>query len=208
MHKQVIFCCIALLTGLQGLNAQNSKQIQYLLKQIAELQVYLGYVKKGYDIVESGLHNIHSIKNGEFGLHDAYYTSLRNVNPHIRQSPYVAGIISHQQYIQRATSALKKVLNANNTLLAKQKEYVQKSCDRLQGDVEKTRQALLALVTNRTLEMTDDQRIQRLNALYTRSRSQKSFIQQFSAEVVALLKSLQGEETEQESIKQFHGLPK
>lgn len=208
MHKQVIFCCIALLTGLQAMNAQNSKQIQYLLKQIAELQVYLGYVKKGYDIAESGLHTIHSIKNGEFGLHDAYYTSLRNVNPHIRQSAYVAGIISHQQYIQKATTALKKALSANNTLPAKQKEYVRECCDRLLVSVEKTSQALLAVVTDRTLEMTDDQRIQRLNALYTRSRSQKSFIQQFSAEVIALLKSLQGEETEQESIKQFYGLPK
>ena len=208
MHKQVIFYCIALLAGLQELNAQNSKQIQYLLKQIAELQVYLGYVKKGYDIVESGLHTIHNIKNGEFSLHDAYYTSLRNVNPHIRQSAQVTEIILHQQYIQKATTALKKVLSINNALPAKQKEYVRECCDRLQGDVEKTRQALLALVTDRTLEMTDDQRIQRLNALYARSRSQKSFIQQFSAETIVLLKSLQGEESEQESIKQFYGLPK
>ena len=51
---------------------QTQTQKHYLVEQIAALQVYLGYVKKGYDIASKGIHTISDIKNGEFNLYGTF----------------------------------------------------------------------------------------------------------------------------------------
>lgn len=47
---------------------QSATQKKYLLQQIAALQVYIGYVQKGYSIAKEGLSAISDIKHGEFKL--------------------------------------------------------------------------------------------------------------------------------------------
>ncbi|WP_341836812.1 hypothetical protein WJU16_02830 [Chitinophaga pollutisoli] len=66
---------------------QKKTEIQYLSRQIAELQLYIGAVKKGYTIVQSGLGTIHNIKNGEFTVHDLFYTSQYLVSTAVRSMP-------------------------------------------------------------------------------------------------------------------------
>ncbi len=45
---------------------QKKTQKKYLAKQIVLLRLYLGYLKKGYEIADKGLTTIHNIKNGDF----------------------------------------------------------------------------------------------------------------------------------------------
>lgn len=187
--------------------SQKKTQIKYLVTQIAELQVYLGYVKKGYKIVSSGLNTVHDIKNGEFNLHDLYYTSLGLVNPRIRNSPKAMGIVSHQQYIMKATDALKDLLRSTDQLSEKQKTYITECISRLLDDVEKARQELLDITSDKILELTDNERMERLNALYESSTSQFVFTQQFAAEVFTLIKSLQQEKSDEQTLRELHGLP-
>jgi hypothetical protein len=42
-----------------------ARNLQPLIESIVLLELYLGYVKKGYDIASKGLHTIKDIKNGE-----------------------------------------------------------------------------------------------------------------------------------------------
>src|SRR3954466_1406137 len=73
---------------------QKKTQKKYLIEQIAALEVYAGHLEKGYSILSEGLSQINSIKHGEFGLHDAYFYSLKNINPHIKDYTTVDEIIS------------------------------------------------------------------------------------------------------------------
>lgn len=186
---------------------QKKTQIKYLGIQIAELQIYLGYVKKGYNIVSSGLNTVHDIKNGEFNLHDLYYTSLGLVNPRIRSSPKAMAIVGQQQYILKAATTVKDLLHSTDQLSDKQKTYLAGCTSRLLEDVEKVRQELLDLTSDKTLELTDNERLERLNALYEHSTSQFEFIQQFASQVFTLIKSLQQEQIDEQTIKELHNLP-
>src|SRR5690606_37042983 len=80
---------------------QKKTQKKYLIKQVAALQIYLGYVKKGYEIARQGLNLIGDIKDGDFSLHKDYFESLKAVNPAIRNSAKVAEIILLQKLIMR-----------------------------------------------------------------------------------------------------------
>lgn len=185
---------------------QKKTQIKYLTQQIAELQLYIGYVKKGYDIGKAGLNTIHSIKNGEFSLHDLYYTSLKQVNPRIRESPKAMDILSHQQYILKVTSELKKLIQESQALTTDQKNYYQDCIKRLLEDVEGTRKMLLSVTSNGDLEMTDDQRIKRIDILYDYSLSQVNFIKQFSMEIKTLIQASRAEEEDMQRLKGFYDL--
>ena len=81
--------------------AQNKTQKKYLLQQIAALEVYLTDVKKGYQIVSGGLNAIHTIKHGEFNLHQAYFTSLKKVNPNIKDMAMLADILTRELSINK-----------------------------------------------------------------------------------------------------------
>src|SRR3954469_10258998 len=80
---------------------QKKTQKKYLVQQIAALRVYLDYLKKGYAVVHNGLNTIEHIKNGNFNLDRDFFSSLKNVNPAIKNTAKVADIIAFQIFISR-----------------------------------------------------------------------------------------------------------
>lgn len=103
---------------------QKKTQRRYLAKQIALLKVYLGYLKKGYEIADKGLTTIHNIKNGDFNLHRDFFGSLKNVNPHIRNSAKVADIIAFQIYIIQSIRQVNNFCKNNEQFTPEEIRYV------------------------------------------------------------------------------------
>src|SRR5260221_4860823 len=101
---KMIFIILSLFVCIQAGHAQTydewfrqkKTQKKYLLQQIAALQVYIDYAKKGYDIASKGLNTIRDIKNGDFNLHRDFFGSLKQVNPKIKKYAKVADIIAYQ----------------------------------------------------------------------------------------------------------------
>jgi hypothetical protein len=52
-----------------------------------------------------GIRTIHNIREGDFNLHDGFFSSLKNVNPVIRRYAKVADIAAFQVRILRARAA-------------------------------------------------------------------------------------------------------
>src|SRR4051794_17419012 len=78
---------------------QKKTQLRYLTQQIAAYQVYEGYLHKGYNIAKHGLNAISNLKNGEFNLHQAFFSSLSKINPSIQHYSRIADIIVLQAEI-------------------------------------------------------------------------------------------------------------
>src|SRR5438067_1061295 len=75
---------------------QKATQTKYLGAQIALLQTYLGYLKKGYSVVNTGLTTIGRIKSGDLDLHGTFFSSLKAVSPRVKNSEKVAELLSSQ----------------------------------------------------------------------------------------------------------------
>ncbi|MFZ6013026.1 MAG: hypothetical protein ACOYXT_21970, partial [Bacteroidota bacterium] len=103
---------------------QKKTQKKYLVKQIALLRVYLGYLKKGYEIADKGLTTIHNIKNGDFNLHRDFFGSLKNGNPHIANSAKVADIIAFQVYIIQNMKRVNNFCKDNDHFTPEEIRYV------------------------------------------------------------------------------------
>ncbi|MBB6271855.1 hypothetical protein HDF26_002312 [Pedobacter cryoconitis] len=164
---------------------QNKTQKKYLLEQIAALQVYLGYAKKGYDIAGSGLNTIKKLSEGEFTLHSAFISSLSSVSPYIRNHFKLVEIILLQVEIVKGFSGITSggsaelLSETNRIYIGVVQEKVLKDCA---GDL----QALLLIITPGLLEIDDKARLDKLDELYRSMQDKATFTRAFAAEVSGL----------------------
>ncbi|MET6999423.1 hypothetical protein [Chitinophaga defluvii] len=185
---------------------QKKTQKEYLLKQIAELRIYLSYLQKGYQIVESGINTVRDIKNGEFSLHDLYYASLKRVNPEIRKLPQAASVVENTQYIFRATDDLIKVVETTALLNESQSTLINIACPAIRKDAAQVADALLAVLTDRSLQLTDDERIARVQQIYEYSLQQTVLVKDLCSNVYALTWATEMDNREAQTIRNFYGL--
>lgn len=174
---------------------QKSTQKKYLVQQIAALQVYIAFLEKGYQVVNTGLNTVKDITNGEFHLHDAYISSLKKVNPVIRDDKRISEILAMREYIGEAFAKIK-----NNPLLSvEQNTYIASVREKVLAECEADINELLLVITSGKVEMTDDERIKRLNKVYLAMQDKTAFTQHFCNQVAILI---QQRTEEQEGIKQ------
>lgn len=169
---------------------QKKTQKKYLLQQIAALQVYIGYAKKGYNIVNDGLQSIKSITNGEFGLHTAYINSLKAVSPVIRNNIKIAEIIETQLNITRAFGAVK----SSESLPLSNQLYILDVREKVMDDCGKDLEELLLVITSGKLEMSEKERIRRIDCIYSSITEKYGFTIDFVGQVMTLINQRENEQ--------------
>lgn len=184
MKKIVLILCIIGLCSPE-IHAQ-AKQRKMLLLQIAALQSYIGYAKKGYSIVKNGLNFIGDVKKGEVNLHSSYFTSLKKVNPKVKNYVKVAEIISLQIKILKVHKKTFKLLGHNDLFHADELDYIKKTFDKLIYNCNETLDQLFIITTDTKVEMTDDQRMERIDVLHKTMIVDYSFCENFSREIEVL----------------------
>lgn len=180
MKRLLVLIMIAMLSVTA--NAQK----KYMLQQIAALQVYIGYLQKGYSIAKKGLNIIGDLKKGEFNLHDNYFNSLKIVNPKIRNSQKVSGCITLQIQILNAFNSAYKQLKQSGQFNDNELTYVNKVFNRLIDDCTVTIEELIEVTTSNKFEMNDGERIKRIDDLYNDLQAKNIFVQSFSSEAKVL----------------------
>lgn len=165
---------------------QKKTQRKYLLQQIAALQIYTGYLQKGYSIARKGLTAIGDFKNGEFNLHVDYFNSLKNVNPRIKNYARVADIISFQIKIIQTYHKTYLLAKKSNAFNADEIAYQFRVFSRLLNDCTVTIDELITLTTSGKLEMKDDERLERIDVLYNDMQDKYTFAKSFSNEAIEL----------------------
>lgn len=175
---------------------QKKTQKKYLLQQIAAFQVYIGYAKKGYDIAQSGLQTVKDMTNGEFSLHTAFFNSLKIASPGIRNYVKVAGIIETQIRIAKALNSVKR----NGMLSLSNQLYILEVEDNLINECGKDLDDLLLVITSGKLEMSDKERIRRIDLIYDSITDKYAFTMDFTGQVLSLINQA---ENQQESIYQL-----
>lgn len=180
---------------------QKKTQKKYLLEQLVALKMYAGYLKKGYDIVGTGISTVKDIKNGEFSLHSTFFSSLKSVNPAIRKNAKVASIISLQISIIKALNSTRD----NDGLKLSENQYILDVEDRVTDDCLVDIEELLLVITSGRLEMSDDERIERLDSIYERMRDKAAFVQSFTGEVNLLIHQRKNEQKSINHLRELYG---
>ncbi|MFV8334650.1 hypothetical protein ACNQF7_01045 [Flavobacterium sp. RSP29] len=178
MRKIVLFLLFA--GFLNGNIYGQAKQAEVLLKQIAALQIYIGYAQKGYSVAKKGLNTIGDFKRGEFNLHTDYFNSLKTVNPKIKKYARVAEIISLQVKIIKSYGTIYGQIQQDDLFHGDEVDYIKRVFDRLIENCDDNLEELITIVTNGQLEMKDDERMKRIDAIYQNMLENHTFCESFS----------------------------
>lgn len=163
---------------------QKKTQKRYLLEQIAALQVYIGYAKKGYDIASSGLQTVRDITSGEFNLHSGFINSLKLVSPAIRKNYKVLEIIDYQIRISKAFASVRY----NELLSLPNQSYVGDVQSQVILDCGNDLEELLLIITSGKIKMRDEERLKRLDKLYDSMIDKYAFTMDFIGQVNTLVR--------------------
>ncbi|MBG6061557.1 hypothetical protein IWX83_001343 [Flavobacterium sp. CG_9.1] len=178
MKKIVLFL---LFSGfLNGSIYAQAKQREVLLKQIAALQIYIGYAQKGYSVTKKGLNTIGDFKRGEFNLHTDYFNSLKTVNPKIKKYARVAEIISLQVKIIKSYGTIYGQIQQDDLFHGDEVDYIKRVFYRLIENCDDNLEELITIVTDGQLEMKDDERMKRIDVLYQNMLENYTFCESFS----------------------------
>ena len=204
-----ILCIWSLLIALipcyaQGIFSQKKTQTKYLLQQIAKLQIYLGYAKKGYNIVNKGLSTISQIKEGDFKLHTAFFTSLEIVNPRIKAYSNTKAAISCIPEIQQHVRSIKNLLSSNTSLLAGEKEFILRQLQNMQQHLLNDVDMLTDVLTDNTLQMNNAQRLQRIDKIYLSISQKKHWITERFSQCQLLLQQRMKSSTENATLEAIY----
>jgi hypothetical protein len=182
---------------------QTETQKKYLLQQIAALKVYIDYAEKGYNIANQGLQTIHSIKNGDFNLHNDFFNSLKQVNPALQSWSRVADIIVLQiKIVKQAKEAVSSVTAAGQ-FTSDEVDYCKTVFDRLAEDCLEDIDELIQVTTSGTLDMKDDESMKRIEKIFLGMQDKYAFVCSFSNEMKMLSAQRQTETREVNLSKQF-----
>lgn len=203
--KKIISLSVIVLFMHQGIQAQ-AKQRKELLLQIAALQVYIDYAKKGYSVVSKGLNFIGDAKRGEVNLHGDYFTSLLKINPKVKNYYKTAEILSMQFKIMKICKRTYSDLKSSDLFHGDELDYIERSFEKLLENCIDTLDQLLVITTDSQLELKDDQRIERIDALHKMMLEDYNFCLTFSNEAKLLSLSKSREKGDAHNTGTIYGL--
>lgn len=181
---------------------QKQTQQKYLLEQLAALKLYADYLGKGYEIVHTGLQTVKDISNGEFNLHNAFINSLKKVSPLIRNNSKVSGTIIFQLEISKGLNSIE---NSDQLSISNQ-AYIQSVRNAIMDACSKDLEELLLIITSGKIEMSDDERIRRLNNVYEAMKDKAAFIQSFTNDINLLIRQMRQERESINQLKNSYGI--
>lgn len=158
---------------------QKKTQKQYLIQQIAALKVYAGYLKEGYDIAKKGLGMIGDIKGGNFGDHQDYFASLKAVSPAVRNSPKLSAIVRLQSETVKESERLRDMARESEWFSSNEVRYIISVHENMMRLTDQCMHEVRVVITDDASQMTDDERLSRVDLLYEKVKEQHAFIRSF-----------------------------
>lgn len=159
------------------------KMEETMIEQIVRLETTLAILKRGYTIVQQGLTVISDLKKGQFDLHSDFFQSLMGVKPSIRNDVRVASILSMQlQIIVGCTRTMAQYVQAGNFTPA-DLSYLAGVYSHLKDLTLLDVDELTTIISDDNWQMSDDQRLSRLDHLYKQVQDKYLFLRAFSDRV-------------------------
>lgn len=179
---------------------QNDTQKKYLVQQLVALKAYAGYLKKGYEIASEGITTVKNVRNGEFSLHQGFFNSLKSINPQIKNSMKTGEIIAYQMEIIKLFTGL----NQMDGFSDQERSYIRKVKTKVLDEGGKELEMLLIVITTGGLEMSDDERIERINQIHFSMKNKYAFAQSFVNDAALLIRERTNERKSIDQLKNLY----
>ncbi|QES88544.1 hypothetical protein [Rhizosphaericola mali] len=200
----VCICCFQADSQLFG--NQDKKMIQNNILQIGYLQTYSSYLDKGLSIAQNGLDVTHGFKNGEYGLHSLYYSSLLQVSPNIKKYPVAQKTVDLYAKMETLQTSVYKNISSTDMLSSQEKKSLKTLVNNLMDAAEKDIDELNNFLTDGKYQLTDDERIQRIDEVNKRMVGKYNSLSGVEKRVNTIITGRKHQKEAISKLRQLYGL--
>ncbi|MCX2680989.1 hypothetical protein OOZ15_13630 [Galbibacter sp. EGI 63066] len=183
---------------------QKDTQRKYLLQQIVAFKIYLGYAQKGYRVVDRGLTMIGDIRNGEFRLHEGFFDELKSVNPVVRDYARIKDIARLQAYLVSERQHAYRALEQSGQFSLSELQAIREVHGRVLSGSTRDLDRLLGLLTPGKLEMSDAERLGRIDVIYDSMLKRYRYLRDYNSRGEQLAENRLREKTDGRAIEILH----
>jgi hypothetical protein len=185
---------------------QKKTQKKYLIEQIAAFQIYMGYVQKGYSIARKGLTTIGNIKKGDYNLNDHFFRSFKSINPTIRNYSKVPAIIVFQVKILQNYKSTYEYVQSASLYSPAEIDFIYKVFTNLINNSSNDLRELITVINANELDMKDDERLKRIDAIYAGIQDKYAFAKSFGEQAKVLAVQKVKDKRNIETSRSFYGI--
>jgi hypothetical protein len=184
---------------------QKKTQKQYLIEQMAALQVYLKNLKQGYTVVNKGLNLVGEITGNSYSMDNIYIESLLQVKAPVANSELSSSIVVLERGIRTRLRILRQRIDHNTGLLtADESTYLKKVAQKAESILSEQIATKQKVQTTDKVQMTDAGRVQILRRVKADLEELESFLGQADGELTRLIIQRQEETHEIHQINRIH----
>jgi len=193
-------CCIL---QLQLASAQSAEMQQLLLniEKLAQLKGVLKNMEKGYGIITNGYGTIKNLSEGNFNLHQAFLDGLMIVNPEIRKYKRVGDIIQYEAQLLKEYKSAFNRFKSSGQFTPAEIDYLSRVYANLFDQSLQQLDELSMIITSSKLRMSDDERIEGIDRIYTDMQAKLSFLRNINNRTSALERNRSKAKTDLELLR-------
>jgi len=184
--------------------AQAQEWLTVMLEQMAKFEAQLQELKQGYDIVQKGLTTISQIKQGDFDLHSLFFTSLKTVSPGVKAYVKIADMLAMETQMLSGIKQVMSQIAGSGIYSASEVAYLSAVFSNLSTLIGKDIAELTGITTDGDFQMTDDERLARIDKLYKEATDKYDFYRTFSSEVRLAGQQRLSEKNSLQTISKFY----
>ncbi|HLP37766.1 hypothetical protein [Lacibacter sp.] len=169
--------------------AQTSQPPKEMIEQIVALKTFLTHLKKGYQIVHSGLQTVNRIKNGDFNLHQLQFNKLQQISPAAKKTAAIYNTAIIQATLLLDCQQLARRLSQLKTLTKEEESFCFKTLQSFIDECKLVADDFIQLITAGELELKEDERINRILSIQQQTVRLDITVRSFGEQLTLLSQS-------------------
>ena len=196
-------CCIS-----SRVKAQTAEIEQLLLniEKLSQFKKILQNMYEGYQVLHHGYTTIKDISQGNFSLHQGFLDGLLQVSPVVKKYSRVAEIIDYQLRIVKQSREGLNHFKEQKVFRADELGYIEKLFSSVLSKSLQNLDELSMVITAGRLRMSDDERLQAIDKIYSSITDQFSFLKEFTGSTSLLALQRMHEKAELKTSSAINGI--
>lgn len=190
---------IMLFLGIGFYSSAQSFEAQQLLlnwEKLTQFKKILQDMYNGYKILDKGYTAIKNISKGSFSLHKDFLDALLQVSPAVKRYGRVADIINYQVRLVKDYKAAFAEFKQAGAISPEEIGYLGKVYGSLLRESAEGIEELAMVLTAGKLRMSDNERLEAIDRIYTAVLDRASFLKSFNNQTALLSLKRKNEQAE------------
>jgi hypothetical protein len=205
MKKIIVMIWLCTLCMVTKAQSDEAQQLILNVEKLAQFKKILKNMKDGYQILFKGYAAIKGISEGNFKLHKVFLDGLLEVSQVVKKYKRVTDIISYQTKIVKEYKSAFAYFKHEQTFTSAEIEYMGKVYGNLFKQSLTSLDDLALVLTAGKLRMTDDERLQAIDKIYSSVVEQYSFLKDFNNSASYLCIQRKSEKAEIDMSRKIYG---